>query len=269
MRVHWSLCVLSMFVATGSVWYVRTKDMNFFPESGEKVNTALQLRSPTVGPPKPSLIRIPKGDAPMSTQNLNGFKSLRFDEESALETFANYKKKGSMEAAYLTGERILENAQLGLNDKSDVAEEISSYLATLRLCVGDVYSEQPVKVVIEGVEIAPEQQKVLTLQLQTILRRSSGGLAKCAVSFDSDADLQVRLIVKEQEFVGDIPDTVEINDLVASLYNILHKQDVIQKNDLNLPGWNNATISQFETGITRLAWNLILNPLLELDGDME
>ena len=245
-------------MAVGGTWYLRTKEMDFFPESLIDSDSSSEVKSPVVGPPRPDKTRIVRGEAPKASENLEGFKSLRFDEDSALEAFSSYKQKGAMEAAYLVGERVLENAQLSLNDKSDIAEEMSSYLATLRPCLVEGAKAAPLSLTLRGLELKKEKSDLLVLQLKTILRRSSGGLVDCSINFKEGDEITAAFVVNKNEFSGEIPQSGEINDLIPALYQILHKQVMDVTEDLSLPSWSNATISQFETGVTRFAWSQLI-----------
>jgi len=129
MRLSWYIYVPIMITAVGLTWFVRTKDMDFMPDTTVDAVEEEVVEEPfvLVGPPAPAKVDEEAFDAGFTLLGLDHFSNYLDNPQELLRTFKILKSKDNTELTYLAGERIMEHASISKEEKREQVPAMVEY----------------------------------------------------------------------------------------------------------------------------------------------
>jgi len=212
-----------MLGTVGITWYLRTKDMNFFPDDTiEEVAPVEQKPYELTGPPAP--IQLSSAD---------------IDPDSFIPALS-----------HLVEDR--EN-KLTESDKREYAKQMTSLIPVIEPYVFDINEVRELQITLTG--IPTESQQAITDNLTALVAQSSGGLISLRITY-TDGDPALTVFVGKSHPFTPLPENADFTEIVGRLYILLVTE--MNKNDVLLPLWQGTTSEEFTVVLTRSSWAQLL-----------
>ncbi len=243
-----------MLGTVGITWYLRTKDMNFFPDDTiEEAAPIEQKPYELTGPPAP--IQLSSADiAPDSfIPALSHFAEDRENPDKLSRIFAVLKAESNFELAYLAGERMLESTKLTESDKREYAKQMTSLISVIEPYVFDVHEARELQITLAG--IPTESQQAISDNLTKLVNQSSGGLTTLLITH-TKGDPALTVSVGQSQPFTPLPENANFTEIVSRLYILLVTE--MNKNDVSIPLWQGTTPQEFTVVLTRSSWAQLL-----------
>ena len=256
MRIHWAICLLLMLATVSITWYLRTKDMNFFPEAASS-EPVIEQPAPyefTGPPPPPALPPEALADSEV-VAGLDQYKDYLNQPEELSRLFAILHSRSEVDQAYLAGERILEDPNRDENEKREHAVKMITLSADISPYVFDLSETRELEIMLSG--IPTDQREGIATELSSLIYNSSGGIITPSFEFTSDAPSMVIKIENSEPFTP-LPENANMADITSRLYILLVTE--MNKNGVSLPLWQATTPEEFTVALTRYSWSKLLPP---------
>jgi len=243
-----------MLGTVGITWYLRTKDMNFFPDDTiEEVAPVEQKPYELTGPPAPIQLSSADIDPDSFIPALSHLVEDRENPDKLSRIFAVLKAESNFELAYLAGERMLESTKLTESDKREYAKQMTSLIPVIEPYVFDINEVRELQITLTG--IPTESQQAITDSLTALVAQSSGGLISLRIIY-TDGDPALTVFVGKSHPFTPLPENADFTEIVGRLYILLVTE--MNKNDVLLPLWQGTTPQEFSVVLTRSSWAQLL-----------
>lgn len=249
MRLSWYIYVPIMLSAVVITWHLRTKDMNFMPDTtvDEKVEV-VEEPFVMVGPPAPMKVDQSALESGTTLLGLNHFSNYAENPEELIRVFEILRNKDT-ELAYLAGERLMEHTGISADVKREQASPMSRVAKSVEPYVFDLNESRPLNLTLSG--IPPGLQSPVSKELSELIFTSSGGLVDPVISYEN-GNPSVSVTVNGVDSHSPLSENANIQEIVSGLYILLATE--MNKKGFQLPHWTGASSDEFVVALTRLAW---------------
>lgn len=266
MRIPWYLSALLMISSVGITWYVRTKDMNFFPEEMPAPAVTAEAE---IKPSEPKEPFGPPAPAPLAEElllesnivpGLDAHSHLAKDTETLRRFFSIKLAENQVEDAYLAGERLMESPDLVNGEKKALAEKLAQLLPEVSSWVYDEREVRTATLELIGVPYEENLRQSLETEIGETFYESSGGMITLSISYALGDTPSATLSIGETlNFTNSVSEPVTHDSIIASLYPVMAGVISTKYPTLSLPIYTTATKTEFTTSLTRLGWAKLLS----------
>jgi len=251
-----------MITAVGLTWFVRTKDMDFMPDTTVDAVEEEVVEEPfvLVGPPAPAKVDEEAFDAGFTLLGLDHFSNYLDNPQELLRTFKILKSKDNTELTYLAGERIMEHASISKEEKREQVPAMVEIGKSVEPYVIDINETRSLSIVLGG--IPSGLRAPITAELRELIFMSSGGLVDLKILFE-DGDPTLSVLFNGAQTHTPLSEHANVKDIISGLYILIATE--MNSNGYQIPLWESASSEEFQIALTRLAWdeltvNLIAEP---------
>ena len=246
-----------MLLAVGITWYLRTKDMNFIPDSSVAPSPPSTVdKTSLVGPPAPETLVLDSLKDDLIVARIDHYNEYLDRPEELIHLYTAHKADQQIEKAYLAGERIMEHPEISLNQKRDYAAQLSKLAELLPAYTVDLSEVKELTVNFVGVPL--DIHETISVELRDLVDLSSGGLVALKLNFTEGDEPSIN--VGDKGF-SPLPIASDREEIISRFYALL--VTTMNKNGGQLPLWRDATAQEFIASLTRHHWHLLFNSTVE------
>ena len=256
MKIPLYICITSMVGVVWLTWFLRTKDMDFHPPGG--IVAGLNSFPPTeqqfIGPPAPDLFNEDILPAEGVNVALDTFSDLVTEPKVLERMFAVLQADGDPEIIYLTGERMLECAEITPERKREVITRLREYQVSP--WVYDTKEVQELSILATAPASEHDQIEAYLDELSQMVTQSSGAQVSLQYSLvEGEGSLS---IADDETSALTLSSTASIQQWAATFYQLIRNQLEEKDTPITLTSEPLSDTETIQVAITRHAWALVM-----------